>query len=215
MSLLRPGLLIAVEGIDGAGKTTQAHRLVEAFRRAGYVARYEKEPTQGPHGQRLRASAQAGRLSPREELDLFLADRRQHVDEVLRPCREAGEVIVVDRYYPSTVAYQGARGFDVDELVALNEAFAPVPDLLVILDLPPSTGLDRVRARGDRPDHFEDVDALTASRAIFQRFGGDHVLHVDATRGVDAVTETILQALRDGPLRARLGDAARRFPEPS
>ncbi|HBN54534.1 MAG TPA: dTMP kinase, partial [Stenotrophomonas sp.] len=141
------GLLIAIEGIDGAGKSTLARGLADLLEQAGAGVVLSKEPTDGPWGTRLRASAATGRLSPEEEVDLLLRDRRQHVEERVVPALERGEVVILDRYFPSMVAYQGAAGLPVDELLHLN-AFAPRPHLLLLLDLPPATGLARIRARG-------------------------------------------------------------------
>jgi dTMP kinase len=181
------GRLIAFEGIDGAGKTTQARRLAATLRADGLEVIETKEPTNGPIGQRIRASAQTGRLPIDEELALFVADRREHVATLIRPALARGAWVLVDRYYPSTVAYQGARGKDPAELLALNESFAPRPDLLLIFDIDPRIGLARVRARGDVADLFEQVDQLAAARAVFATLSGDHVRTVDASADVDAV----------------------------
>src|SRR4051794_4247303 len=104
-----PGILIAVEGIDGAGKTTQVTRLCAALADVGETVVRSKEPTNGPHGRRLRESAQTGRMNADEELQTFIADRREHVETVIRPALERGETVILDRYFYSTVAYQGVR----------------------------------------------------------------------------------------------------------
>ncbi|WP_082443499.1 MULTISPECIES: dTMP kinase [Stenotrophomonas] len=175
------GLLIAIEGIDGAGKSTLARALAAALEQAGAEVVLSKEPTNGPWGTQLRASAATGRLSPQEEVDLLLRDRRQHVEELVAPALERGAVVILDRYFPSMVAYQGAAGLPVDELLQLND-FAPRPHLLLLLDLPPATGLARIRARGDVPNHFETAQNLERCRAIFQQldFPGKQV--IDASR---------------------------------
>src|SRR5262245_31030289 len=128
------GLLIAFEGIDGAGKTTQARRLVSDLTERGVPAIYTKEPTDGPHGRAIRATATTGRLPPAEELALFVADRREHVAGELEPALTAGTCVVIDRYYLSTAAYQGARGLDPARILTDNEAFAPAPDVCFLLD---------------------------------------------------------------------------------
>lgn len=165
--LIPGGLLVAIEGIDGAGKTTLAQRLAQQLGSDGAAVTYSKEPTHGPYGAQLRASAASGRLTPDEELRLLLLDREQHVQELIGPALARGEVVVLDRYFFSTAAYQGAEGLDVPTLLAVNRAFAPEPDLLLVLDVPPETGLARVRARGDEPNHFETVGNLTRCREIF------------------------------------------------
>lgn len=163
-----PGLLVAVEGIDGAGKTTLLHSLARHLQNAG-ASRVvtAKEPTEGPHGMRLRQSAHTGRLSPEQELELLLADRREHVQQVIAPTLAAAGVVLLDRYFFSTAAYQGAAGLEVAELLRLNRAFAPEPDLLLIVDVSPQTGLARVGARGDRANHFEVSETLERARGIF------------------------------------------------
>lgn len=195
-----PGFLIAVEGIDGAGKTTLAHALAEDFRRAGVAVHMSKEPTAGPWGAQVRASAAQGRLDPGEEMRLLLLDRRQHVDEVIAPALARGEVVVLDRYYPSMAAYQGAAGVPVADILAAND-FAPVPDVVLLLDLPPATGLDRIRARGDAPNHFETPDALAACRAVFLSMPLPTRHVIDAGQGMAAVHavawRAVLLALAD------------------
>ena len=135
------GFLIAFEGIDGAGKSTQAKILHDQLAGRGWSVVLTKEPTTGPWGQILRDSAQTGRLSIEEEVETFLKDRREHVSELILPRLRAGCVVIVDRYYFSTAAYQGARGVDPQELLRRNEEFAPEPDLLVLFDLEVERGL--------------------------------------------------------------------------
>lgn len=195
MTSTRKGILIAIEGIDGAGKTTQRQRIAEAMQARGFEVIITKEPTNGPHGQRIRQSAITGRMSPEDELQAFLDDRQEHVDTLINPSLEAGKAVIVDRYYFSTIAYQGAVGLDTTMLQEVNEAFAPVPDVLVILDIDPRVGLGRVASRGDDADLFENIDNLTKSRAIFNQLKGDYILRIDATLGVDTVTDTITKRI--------------------
>jgi dTMP kinase len=186
------GALIVFEGIDGAGKTTQAHRLVEAVRDAGLAAVYSKEPTDGVWGAKIRRSAEAGRMPMEEELRAFLEDRREHVRDVVEPALESGSVVVLDRYYFSNAAYQGARGADVAAIVAENEAFAPQPNLLLFLDVPVDVGLGRVRARGQGVTSFEVADALEKSAAIFRSFDRPYWRRLDGRQPVDDVTKQVM-----------------------
>jgi dTMP kinase len=195
----RRGVLVAFEGIDGAGKTTQV-RLLEARLAADAIPFVStKEPTTGPWGQKIRTSAQTGRMSPADELDAFIRDRREHVTDLLEPSLAAGKVVIVDRYYLSTVAYQGARGLDPAHLLTLN-AFAPPPDVLVILDVDPALGLDRIRQRGDRADLFELESELAKARAIFRALDLPNLHIFDATRPIAdlhvAISATVLAAWR-------------------
>ena len=180
------GLLIAVEGIDGAGKTTLAHALTAQFSAAGVPVNVSKEPTRGPWGVVLRESAASGRLNPQEELRLLLLDRRQHVEELIAPALARNEVVILDRYYPSTAAYQGASGLDVNWLLEQN-AFAPVPDVVLLLDVDPVEGLRRIRARGDTPNLFETHAALTACRDIFLSMPLPTRTVIDASQSADDV----------------------------
>lgn len=201
---LQDGLLIAIEGIDGAGKTTQAAMLAQAFAAAGFSVVQTKEPTSSPWGQKIRESARTARLSAAEELDLFVLDRTAHVANLIRPALAAGSVVIVDRYLYSTAAYQGARGMDPAELLRLNLDFAPAPDLLVVLDIDASAGLARVSGRGDVPDLFEQEDLLARSRSIFKSFLFDYALHLDARAPAEVLAAIIRERLYQGPMRMKL-----------
>ena len=187
MSIQLPtGILIAVEGIDGAGKTTQARALRDRLQAAGLDVLLTKEPTDGPWGRKLRASAQDGRLSPAEELEA------------------ACKVVIVDRYYFSSAAYQGARGMSPEAILAENEAFAPQPDLLVLLDVPAAAGVARIRARGDKENLFEHEELLQRSGEIFRAIDRPYLLVVDGLQPPEEITNQVLARLRLGPLFDRL-----------
>jgi len=189
-------LFIVFEGIDGAGKSTQVRLLKEALERAGENPVVSKEPTDGRWGRLLRESAANGRLSLEEELHAFIEDRKEHVAAVIRPALEAGKIVILDRYFYSTIAYQGARGADVAKIRALMEAQFPIPDAVFILDAEPGLGVDRIaHSRGERPDHFEDREYLTRVQAIFAGLTGPVVHHIDASLPVEAVHARIMELL--------------------
>jgi dTMP kinase len=188
------GLFIVLEGIDGTGKSTQSGLLAEWFRSQGREVVASREPTDGPWGAKIRATALSGRLSPEEELDLFLKDRRQHVEELIAPALAAGKVVILDRYYFSTMAYQGSRGFDPAEIRRQNEAFAPRPDLLVILDLDVDSALARIGGRGDTANEFEKRDSLAKCREIFMALKEEPFVHVVST---DEGPEKVQAAIRE------------------
>src|ERR1700722_6033286 len=123
------GLLIAVEGIDGAGKTTVAATLAPGCGERGMLCALSKEPTSLKSGQRLRESAASGRLTLDQELELFHQDREEHCAGSIRPALEEYAIVILCRYYWSTAAYQGARGADVGSVMEFNEQNFPVPDL--------------------------------------------------------------------------------------
>lgn len=161
------GKLIVIEGIDGTGKSTQATMLAEALRKDGHEVVQSFEPTNGPWGRKLRESATTGRLSIEDELDYFLKDRRQHVEELITPTVERGGIVILDRYYFSSMAYQGARGIDPAEIREKNEAFAPKPDFLIILDLDVDIALNRIGVRDGEANEFEKRESLQFCRDLF------------------------------------------------
>ena len=190
------GLFIVIEGIDGTGKSTQSKRLAEWFRSRGREVVLSREPTDGPWGKKLRESATTGRLSAEEELECFLNDRREHVEMSIKPALAEGRVVILDRYYFSTMAYQGARGFDPAEIRRRNEAFAPQPDLLLILDLSVESAHGRIGARGDTANEFEQRDTLTRCREIFLSLRDEpFACVIDAEPSLNEVTADILSVV--------------------
>jgi dTMP kinase len=188
------GLLIVFEGVDGAGKTTHVRLLDERLRREGYDVVCLKEPTEGPWGQKLRHLAQHGRqeVSPATELEWFLQDRREDVEHNIQPALARGQIVVLDRYYFSTIAYQGALQLDPEEIRVRNEAFAPPPDLLFLLELPAEQGFQRVRQRGAL-SHFERLDYLERVAAIFAAMRFPYLTRIDASAALTTVQERIWQ----------------------
>ena len=164
---MKQGYLIVIEGIDGTGKSTQAKRLAEWLSSLGHSVTLSREPTDGPWGKKLRESASSGRLAPELELEWFLLDRKQHVESLIHPAIANGHFVILDRYYFSTMAYQGARGLDPSAIRCQNESFAPVPNLLLILDIDVQTAHQRIGNRGDSTNEFEQLDNLLKCRQTF------------------------------------------------
>ncbi len=195
------GMFIVIEGIDGTGKSTQARRLAVWLEAQGREVVVSREPTDGPWGRKLRESAASGRLAPADELDYFLKDRQQHVTELIAPALAAGKVVILDRYYFSSMAYQGCRGFDPAEIRRLNEAIAPVPDLLLILDLEVDVALGRIGARGDSANEFEKRDSLQRCREIFLSLRDEPFARVIPSDGpLDEITNRLQTAIREAGL---------------
>jgi dTMP kinase len=213
--------LIAVEGIDGAGKTSISALLAQYCGERGIACAYSKEPTGLGYGRKLRESAKIGRLTVEEECDLFLKDRIDHVERSIQPALNAGAVVLLDRYYWSTAAYQGARGIDPFAILAQNEAHAPVPDLVILLDVAPELGLERVRIRGDIPNEFEKVGALAKAREIFNRLHENCAgsVRIDASQSLREVHAMALAKFQTAALDAvgkrqvspEAADAVRQF----
>ncbi len=158
-----PGFFIVIEGIDGAGKTTLSFNLKKELEKRGYSVLITSEPTQGKYGRELIRKIKNGAITPEEELELFFKDRKEHVEKVLRPALSEGKIVICDRYFYSTCAYQGARGLDYRKICRMNGIF-PEPDLVILLDLPPEQALGR-KERKER--HFEREDFLQRVREIY------------------------------------------------
>lgn len=189
---LRRGVLIVIEGIDGAGKSTQARLLLKWLLSQGYPAVYFREPTRGRWGRRIKElSRRADALSAEEELVLFLKDRQENVERNLKPAMRRGKIVVLDRYYFSTMAYQGARGINPARIRRMNEKFAIRPDLVFILDIDPGLGLERIEWRKRKDLLFERKDYLAKVRRIFRRFRGRQFIHVDGSRPKKEVHQDI------------------------
>jgi dTMP kinase len=182
------GFLVAIEGIDGAGKTTVAKLLAEFCTENRLSHIISKEPTDGQYGQKIRDSAIKGRLTVEEELDLLSKDRKEHVAKVIAPALAEEKIVLLDRYYFSTAAYQGAHGANADSILEENELFAPQPDLLILLDVSPETGIEqRIRKRGDEPNKFETIESLEKARRIFQEISRPYKFQINAESGIEWV----------------------------
>lgn len=149
-------MFISFEGIEGSGKSTALTLLAQELERRGYDVLRTREPGGCGLGRAIRPillDARTRSLNMRAELYLFLADRAQHVAEVIRPALEAGQIVLCDRYTDSTLAYQGyGRGLDPEKLRHINEMATGglVPDLTLLMDLPVGLGLERAGLRNQR-----------------------------------------------------------------
>ena len=190
---MKKGILIAIEGIDGSGKSVIAKELVNFLNAAGYDAILLKEPTDSIYGEKIRKSTE--RLPPEEELELFLLDREIDVRKRILPALEKGKVIVMDRYYYSNIAYQSARGIDAEKIRSMNEKFAPKPDLVIVLDVSPETALRRIKHRG-RLTAFESQDYLEKVRENFLKLADDRTIVLNAERGIEDVKKDVFAIVK-------------------
>ncbi|KPU63734.1 thymidylate kinase [Thermococcus sp. EP1] len=160
------GIFIVLEGIDGAGKSTQAKMLAKWFEERGYDVVLTKEPTDTAFGKLIRRLVLTGgkegiidgaRISKEAEALLFAADRAEHVKKLIEPALNAGKVVISDRYFYSSLAYQWARGLDLNWLINLN-GFAPRADLVILLDLPVKESIKRINGRSIRSEFDKIVE---------------------------------------------------------
>jgi dTMP kinase len=197
-------ILVAVEGIDGAGKTTQVNMLREALTLCGEIPVVSKEPTDGPLGRKIRESAVTGRMPVEEELAAFIEDRSEHIREKVGPALADGRVVILDRYFYSSIAYQGCRGADVLRIEAEMTRRFPVPDAVFILDIDPALSIFRIHHhRKDTPNEFEQFEGLRKSREIFRQLSGLHIHLIDGSMSRHAVHAQIINRFVDGALKSK------------
>ena len=203
------GLFITFEGTEGGGKSTQILRLAEKLQQAGRVVRMIREPGGTPLGEEIRHTlkhSSAGHaMIPEAELLLMNASRAQLVREVIRPALAAGEVVLCDRFYDSTVAYQGyGRGLDLARVREVIELAVgeTIPHLTLLLRVPVSVSEARRASRGaTAPDRFEEAD-----RDFFRRVeqGYDEIAAreptrikvINATRSIEEVGAAVWGAVQ-------------------
>jgi len=203
------GLLVAVEGIDGAGTTTQSRRLVDALEAAGLAAHWTHEPSDGPVGlllRRILAGEHAPVDAPTLSL-LFAADRADHCQREVGPALAAGRVVVSDRWYHSSLAYQGT-GEERAWIRDLNRR-ALVPDLTLFLEVSAEAAAARRPAAARSEEIF---DALPLQRRIAAGYreviaelgGGERIEIIDGERDPDAVAAAMWRHVRETCQRAGL-----------
>lgn len=197
------GLLIAFEGIDGAGKSTHAQHLAERLAKRGERVLLRCEPTHGPEGERIRAilAGREPRPEPADEAELFRLDRQRHVNEVIGPALDEGRIVILDRYFYSTAAYQGARGLDPAKILADNRAFAPEPQLTFIFRVPVAEAMRRIAGSRKSLSSFEFAPYLEQVAGRFEAFDGPGIVHVNGYTTPEAIEKQITHAL--GPVLAR------------
>jgi len=198
-SYLPHGVFVCFEGGEGSGKSTQSRLLAARLEAIGHVVRLTFEPGDTPVGVEMRRivlSPETGELSDRTEVLLYAADKAEHVDTVVVPALERGEVVITDRYVDTTLAYQGAgRGLDLREVeeVARWATGDLRPHLTIVLDVDPREGLSRFEGR-DRIE-AESLDFHERARRSFLDLAAadpDHYLVLDARADRHEIADAIL-----------------------
>lgn len=193
------GAFIVFEGIDGSGKTTICERLRDELERSGRKVILTQEPTHDEVGTFIRNGTVRG-ISQKAEALLFVADRAIHTDRIREWVGE-GNVVICDRYFASTVAYQSAplngESLDREWLMAMNAPVVMTPDATFLLDIDADAGMRRVTARGGR-SKFEDAEFQRSVRrnylGLAEQFG---FTIIDADRAQDEVLKDVLEKIRE------------------
>ncbi|WP_278921254.1 MULTISPECIES: dTMP kinase [Pseudophaeobacter] len=197
------GLFLTLEGIDGSGKSTQCQRLAAALRAAGYDTLVTREPGGSPGAEDIRRLVLEGdpdKWSAETEILLFTAARRDHLERTIQPALAAGKVVICDRFADSTRMYQGLSRGDlratVDQLHSLM--IGREPDLTLLIDMDPATGLARAKGRQGSEERFEDFGLALQEKmragflALAQEFS-DRFCVIDGSQDIDSVAADILQ----------------------
>jgi len=207
-------MFITLEGIEGAGKTTQVEFIVSFLKARGYETLITREPGGTRVGSQIRSvllNPENSEIAPLTELLLYTADRVQHVTELVRPALEAGKIVLCDRYVDATIVYQGyARGLDIGLIATLHQLMLDdlKPDLTILFDLGPEQGLERAwrqinaGARTGDETRFENEtlsfhEKVRAGYLERSRLEPERFRVVDASKNADAVREATLRILAD------------------
>ena len=197
-------MFITFEVIEGSGKSTQIQMLKEFFEKKSLKAFFTKEPGSSEIGKEIRSILlnKENKIYPQTEIFLIFADRVQHVQEIIKPNLNEGKIVVSDRYYDSSVAYQGQReGISKIEIYELIENLdLPTPDITFLLDLPANVGLKRAKNRASL-DRFESEEisfheGVRQNYLDLQEQNLERIVKIDATQSPNEIFSNIIKKIK-------------------
>jgi dTMP kinase len=193
----KKGVFICIEGLDGSGKTTHAHRIVRHLQKNGFDAVYTTEPSIGELGKFIRSSAvlEGKKRVPRVvEALLFALDRVEHLENDVKPALAEGKIVISDRCVYSSLAYQGAAGLDLEWIEEINRMALPA-DLAIYIDVPPEVVVKRIRRK---KSVMETLETQRKVQEVYMKYvENGQLVAVDGDKRKAEVTESILAVIMD------------------
>ncbi len=204
MRKLPRGLLIAFEGIDGSGKTTQIKEVADRLQKMGFIVTVTHEPNHNsPYSQFIKEKVKKHRdkTTPEQELEWYTLDRKWDLEVNITPALRKNHLVLVDRYYLSSAAYQGALNEFSPEYILERNAFAHRPDLWLILDVPVPIGQSRIRVR-DKKKNEDQLEIPTFQEKVRDNYDklakmdiGGEVIRIDASINEDKLTQELISII--------------------
>jgi len=190
----KKGIFICIEGLDGSGKTTHAHRLVRNLQKKELEAIYTTEPSRGELGKFIRSSVLEGeKRVPRVlETVLFAVDRVEHLEKMVKPALQQGKIVVSDRYIYSSLAYQGSTGLDVNWIKEINSFVLPA-DIAIYIDVPPEVVVKRIKRKKSVMERLETQRKVQEIYMMFVNSG--KLIRIDGDRPKVEVEQNILSLI--------------------
>ena len=196
VTVKKKGVFICIEGLDGSGKTTHAHRIVRKLQEQGLDAVYTTEPSTGDLGKFIRSTILQGKKRvPRVvEALLFALDRVEHLKKDVKPALEMGKIVISDRCVYSSLAYQGAAGLDIEWIEEINR-MALSADLAIYIDVPPEVVVKRIRRK---KSVMERLETQRKVQKVYMKYvENGKLVPVDGDKGKAEVTQNILKIILD------------------
>jgi dTMP kinase len=189
------GFFVVLEGIDGSGKTTVG-KLIEDKLSLFFQVLLTKEPSDSIYGKKLREAFEKKRLSPDEELDLFVKDRELHIEEVVKPYLKKEYIVITDRYFFSNIAYQGAYGVPVEKVKERNSHF-PLPDMVLYFDIDIDTAISRINKARGNANKVETKENISEVESIYSTIEKEYnIFHrIDANQKIENVANQSINAI--------------------
>lgn len=196
-----PGFFVDIEGLDGAGSSTQVAAVAKVLKKEGLKVHLTKEPTKSPIGLLIRQTLRGKFFLPPASLQLlFAADRGEHLEKEIIPRLKRGELVITDRYFWSTIAF-GSIDLDKEWLINLNRDFI-LPDLSIFIEVSPSVCLERIEKARGTTELFEEEEKLERVWDTYHFLATKYpfyIVTIDGERPPEKVSEGILRLIRRHP----------------